>query len=91
VHASSWRKAGGTSSPSGRTNAQSAPAGSLLSCGEIAAALEDVELTREQTEDFYTYLAERSIDLLEGSSTSSRRAGSQRSLRTRRRRRRSST
>jgi RNA polymerase primary sigma factor len=66
VHASSWRKAGGTSSPSGRTNAQSAPAGSLLSCGEIAAALEDVELTREQTEDFYTYLVERSIELLEG-------------------------
>jgi sigma-70-like protein len=39
--------------------------GSLTS-DEIAAALEDVELTREQSEDFYSYLAERSIDLVEG-------------------------
>ena len=38
----------------------------FLTYDEIAAALEDVELTREQIEDFYTYLAERSIDLLEG-------------------------
>jgi RNA polymerase primary sigma factor len=38
----------------------------FLTYDEIAAALEDVELTREQTEDFYSYLAERSIDLLEG-------------------------
>jgi RNA polymerase primary sigma factor len=38
----------------------------FLTYDEIAAALEDVELTREQTEDLYTYLAERSIDLLEG-------------------------
>jgi RNA polymerase primary sigma factor len=38
----------------------------FLTYEEIAAALEDVELTTEQTEDFYTYLAERSIDLLEG-------------------------
>jgi RNA polymerase primary sigma factor len=38
----------------------------FLTYDEIAATLEDVELTREQTEDFYTYLAERSIDLLEG-------------------------
>jgi RNA polymerase primary sigma factor len=38
----------------------------FLTYDELAAALEDVELTREQTEDFYTYLAERSIDLLEG-------------------------
>ena len=38
----------------------------FLTYDEIAAALEDVELTREQAEDFYTYLAERSIDLLEG-------------------------
>jgi len=38
----------------------------FLTFDELAAALEDVELTREQTEDFYTYLAERSIDLLEG-------------------------
>jgi RNA polymerase primary sigma factor len=38
----------------------------FLTYDELAAALEDVELTREQTEDFYTFLAERSIDLLEG-------------------------
>jgi RNA polymerase primary sigma factor len=33
---------------------------------EIAAALEGVGLTREQSEDFYSHLAERSIDLVEG-------------------------
>jgi len=38
----------------------------FLTYDEIAAALEEVELTREQIEEFYTYLAERSIDLLEG-------------------------
>ncbi len=38
----------------------------FLTYDEIAAAFEDVELTGEQTEDFYTYLAERSIDLVEG-------------------------
>jgi RNA polymerase primary sigma factor len=38
----------------------------FLTYDEIAAALEDVGLSREQTEDFYTYLVERSIDLLEG-------------------------
>jgi RNA polymerase primary sigma factor len=37
----------------------------FLSYDEIAAALEDVELTREQSEDFYSYLVERSIDLVE--------------------------
>ena len=38
----------------------------FLTNDEIAAALEGVELTREQSEDFCSYLAERSIDLLEG-------------------------
>src|SRR5437763_8017172 len=38
----------------------------FLSYDEIAAALEDVELTREQSQDFYTYLVERSIELVEG-------------------------
>jgi len=38
----------------------------FLTYDEIAAALEDVGLSREQTEDFYTYLVERSIDLVEG-------------------------
>jgi RNA polymerase primary sigma factor len=38
----------------------------FLTHDEIAAALEDVELTKGQSEDFYTYLAERSIDLVEG-------------------------
>jgi Sigma-70 factor, region 1.1 len=63
----------------------------FLTYDEIVAALEDVELTREQTEDFYTYLAERSIDLLEGEQHKQPPDGSQRSLRTRRSRRRSST
>jgi RNA polymerase primary sigma factor len=38
----------------------------FLTYDEIAAALEDVGLSREQTEDLYTYLAERTIDLVEG-------------------------
>ena len=38
----------------------------FLTSDEIAAALERVELTREQSEDFYSHLAERSIDLVEG-------------------------
>jgi RNA polymerase primary sigma factor len=38
----------------------------FLTYDEIAAVLEDVGLSREQSEDFYTYLVERSIDLVEG-------------------------
>jgi RNA polymerase primary sigma factor len=38
----------------------------FLTYGEIAAGLADVELTREQTEDFYGYLLDRSIELVEG-------------------------
>jgi RNA polymerase primary sigma factor len=38
----------------------------FLTYDEIAAALEDVGLTSEQSEDFYSYLVERSIDLVEG-------------------------
>ncbi|MDP9232128.1 MAG: sigma-70 family RNA polymerase sigma factor [Actinomycetota bacterium] len=38
----------------------------FLTYDEIAAALVEVELTREQSEDLYTYLAERSIELVEG-------------------------
>ena len=38
----------------------------FLTYEEIAAALEDVGLTREQSEDFYSCLVERSIDLVEG-------------------------
>jgi RNA polymerase primary sigma factor len=37
-----------------------------LSYDEIAAGLEEVDLTKEQIEDFYTYLVEHGIDLLEG-------------------------
>jgi RNA polymerase primary sigma factor len=37
-----------------------------LNYDEIAKALDDVELTREQVEDFYTYLLERNVELLEG-------------------------
>src|SRR2546429_5860810 len=38
----------------------------FLSYDEIANALEDVELTREQSEALYTFLLERSIELVEG-------------------------
>jgi RNA polymerase primary sigma factor len=38
----------------------------FLSYDEIAKGLEDVELTKEQAEDFYTYLVEHGVDLLEG-------------------------
>jgi len=38
----------------------------FLSYDEIVTGLEDVELTKEQTEDFYTYLVEHGVDLLEG-------------------------
>jgi RNA polymerase primary sigma factor len=38
----------------------------FLTYDEIVNALEDVELTKEQVEDFYTYLIEHSIELMEG-------------------------
>jgi RNA polymerase primary sigma factor len=38
----------------------------FLTYDEIAAGLEDAGLSRKQSEDFYTYLAERLIDLVEG-------------------------
>ncbi len=38
----------------------------FLSYDEIVAGLEDVELTKEQVEDFYTYLIDHSIELVEG-------------------------
>jgi RNA polymerase primary sigma factor len=38
----------------------------VLSYDELAAGLEDVELTREQIEDFYTYLVDRGVELVEG-------------------------
>ncbi len=38
----------------------------FLTYDEIAAGLDDVELTKEQIEDFYTYLIDHSIDLVEG-------------------------
>ncbi len=38
----------------------------FLTYDEIVTALEDVELSKEQAEDFTTYLAEHSVDLLEG-------------------------
>ena len=37
-----------------------------LNYDEIAAGLEDVELTKEQIEDFYTYLVDHGVELLEG-------------------------
>jgi RNA polymerase primary sigma factor len=38
----------------------------FLSYDEIASGLDDVELTKEQVEDFYTYLIEHGVDLVEG-------------------------
>ncbi len=38
----------------------------FLNYDEIASALDDVELSKEQVEDFYTYVAEHSIELVEG-------------------------
>jgi RNA polymerase primary sigma factor len=38
----------------------------FLTFDEIAAALEEVELTREQVEDFYAHLVDRAIELVEG-------------------------
>jgi RNA polymerase primary sigma factor len=38
----------------------------FLNYDEIVTGLEDVELTKEQVEDFYAYLVEHNIDLVEG-------------------------
>src|SRR3972149_365723 len=38
----------------------------FLTYDEIVTALDDVELTKEQVEDFYTYLIDHSIELVEG-------------------------
>src|SRR6478672_8152722 len=37
----------------------------FLTYDEIVAGLEEVELTKEQIEDFYTYLIDHSIELME--------------------------
>ena len=38
----------------------------FLTYDEIVAGLEEVDLTKEQVEDFYTYLIDHSIELVEG-------------------------
>ena len=38
----------------------------FLTFDEVATALEDVELTKEQVEDFTAYLSDRSVELVEG-------------------------
>src|SRR5207302_6529921 len=38
----------------------------FLNYDEIASGLEDVELTKEQVEDFYTYLIDHGVELMEG-------------------------
>jgi RNA polymerase primary sigma factor len=38
----------------------------FLTYDEIVAGLEEVDLTKEQVEDFYTYLIDHSIELMEG-------------------------
>ena len=44
-----------------------------LTYDEVAAALEEIELTKEQLEDFYTYLLDHNIELLDAESTRRRR------------------
>ena len=38
----------------------------LLNYDEIASGLDDVDLTKEQIEDFYTYLIDHGVELIEG-------------------------
>src|ERR671927_660827 len=38
----------------------------FLTYDEIVAGLEDVELSKEQVEDFYTYLIDHGVDLIPG-------------------------
>src|SRR5438046_882474 len=38
----------------------------VLTYDEIATGLDDAELTKEQVEDFYTYLIDHGVELLEG-------------------------
>ena len=38
----------------------------FLSYDEIVAGLEEVDLTKEQIEDFYTYLIDHGVELVEG-------------------------
>src|SRR5207237_601983 len=38
----------------------------LLNYDEIASGLDDVELSKEQVEDFYTYLIDHGVELVEG-------------------------
>ena len=38
----------------------------FLTYDEIVTGLEEVELTKEQVEDFYTYLIDHSVELMEG-------------------------
>ena len=38
----------------------------FLNYDEIATGLEEVELTKDQIEDFYTYLIDHGVELLEG-------------------------
>src|SRR2546422_2571024 len=38
----------------------------FLTYDEIVAGLEEVELTKEQVEDFYTYLIDHGVELMEG-------------------------
>ena len=41
----------------------------FLTYDEIVNGLEEVELTKEQVEDFYTYLIDHGVELMEASST----------------------
>ena len=63
----------------------------FLTYDEIVAGLEEVDLTKEQIEDFYTYLIDHSIELVEGEQYKSPPHEQPASPRTRRRRRSSTS
>ena len=53
-------------SKSCRSSSPTGPEKGFLTYDEIVTGLEDVELTKEQVEDFYTYLIDHNIELVEG-------------------------
>ena len=56
----------------------------VLNYDEIATGLEDVELSKDQIEDFYTYLIDHGVELMEGETHKHRRTSSSPHLRRRR-------
>ena len=53
-------------SKSSRSSSRTGTEKGFLTYDEIVTGLEDVELTKEQVEDFYTYLIDHGVELVEG-------------------------